>query len=165
MEQGATNLAGAPWWGKRDPWTSLMGTSTGADGVHERLHLPATELAPRLARRRVVEFCHGLAEDIVMAAELLTSELVTNAVVHPQPPAHSGVTVVVVHLHRTPERLRVEVIDHDPQPPRPATDPPEEFGHGWGLQLLDQLATAWGVHPLPVGVGKTVWFEIHAATG
>ena len=140
----------------------MMGMGTGPDGVHERLHLPATEVAPRLARQRVVELCHGLAEDVVMAAELLTSELVTNAVIHPRPTAHGGGNAVVVHLHRTPDRLRVEVIDHDPQPPRPAPAP-EDLGHGWGLHLLDRLATAWGVHPLSVGVGKTVWFEIYAA--
>ena len=143
----------------------MMGTDTGPNGIHERLHLPASEVAPRLARQRVVEFCHGLAEDIVMAAELLTSELVTNAVIHPPPPAHAGGDVIVVHLHRTPERLRVEVIDHDPEPPRLATDPPEDLGRGWGLHLLDRLATAWGVHPVSVGVGKTVWFEIYAAPG
>jgi len=143
-----------------------METGTGADGVHERLHLPATEVAPHLARQRVVEFCYGLAEDMVMAAELLTSEVVSNAVIHPRPPtsAPAGGSAIVVHLHRTPDRLRVEVIDHDPEPPRPARSPPEDLGHGWGLHLLDRLATAWGVHPVAVGVGKTVWFEIQAAT-
>lgn len=142
-----------------------MGTDSGPNGIHERLHLPATEVAPRLARQRVVEFCHGLAEDIVMAAELLTSEVVTNAVIHTQPPAHAGGDAIVVHLHRTPERLRVEIIDHDPEPPRLARDPPEDLGRGWGLHLLERLATAWGVHPVSVGVGKTVWFEIYAAPG
>ena len=143
----------------------MMGTDTGPDGIHERLRLPATEVAPRLARQRVVAFCHGLAEDIVMAAELLTSEIVTNAVIHPRPPAHAGGDAIVVHLHRTPERLRVEVIDHDPEPPQPATDPPEDLGRGWGLHLLDRLATTWGFHPVSVGVGKTVWFEIHSTQG
>ncbi|HEX8973787.1 ATP-binding protein [Oryzihumus sp.] len=142
----------------------MMGT--GADGVHERLRLrlPANEAAPRLARRRVTEFCGELGEDIAMAAELLTSELVTNAVIHPRPSAtaHSDVAAIVLNLHRTPDRLRVEVIDHDPAPLQPAAGPAEDLSHGWGLQLLDRLATSWGAQSLSVEVGKKVWFEIHA---
>lgn len=149
--------------GHTDWWASMMGT--GVDGVHERLRLPATEAAPRLARRRVVEFCRELGEDIAVAAELLTSELVTNAVIHPRPSAtaHSDMAAIVLHLHRTPDRLRVEVIDHDPEPLKPAAGPADDLSHGWGLQLLDRLATSWGAQPLSVEVGKTVWFEIHAA--
>lgn len=145
----------------------MMGTGTGVDGVHERLRLQATEDAPRLARRRVVEFCRELGEDVAVAAELLTSELVTNAVIHPRPSAtaHTDVAAIVLHLHRTPDRLRVEVIDHDPEPLQPAAGPADDLSHGWGLQLLDRLATSWGAQPLSVEVGKTVWFEIHSPAG
>lgn len=132
--------------------------------VSERIQLLATAAAPRLARRQVAAVCDGMAEGLVVVAELLTSELVTNAVVHPAADTRGAdQPAITVHIRRTEDRLRVEVSDHDPSPvPTPAS-PSALLDHGWGLHLVTELATAWGSHSLSVGVGKTVWFEIELA--
>ena len=86
-------------------------------------------------------------------AELLTSELVTNALVHTD---HEAVVTATVG----PRALRVEVRDFVARLPRmrvPATD---DGTHGRGLVLVQSLADAWGVQAH--GVGKAVWFELDA---
>ncbi|KMS91144.1 MULTISPECIES: ATP-binding protein [Streptomyces] len=86
-------------------------------------------------------------------AELLTSELVTNALVHTDDDA--VLTAVV-----DPGGLRVEVRDFVARRPElhaPATD---DDTHGRGLLLVQSLADDWGVRPH--GVGKSVWFELGA---
>lgn len=86
-------------------------------------------------------------------AELLTSELVTNALVHTDDDA---VLTAVVE----PGGLRVEVRDFVARRPElrgPGTD---DDTHGRGLVLVQSLADAWGVRPH--GVGKSVWFELGA---
>jgi len=87
----------------------------------------------------------GAARRVV---RLLTSELVHNAVVHG--PAHGAITVST-RSSRT--AIRVLVTDDGPDPPRLAVD-----GPGWGLRLVNALASRWGVEP--AGAGKTVWFEV-----
>ncbi|MFG2890940.1 ATP-binding protein [Streptomyces sp. NPDC048248] len=82
-------------------------------------------------------------------ATLLTSELVTNALVHAK-----GGAVVTATLT---DRLRVEVRDfvsRRPEPRAPTTDGTS----GRGLMLVRSLADAWGIRSH--GVGKSVWFEL-----
>ncbi len=85
-------------------------------------------------------------------AELLTSELVTNALVHTDEGAVLTATV-------GPRALRVEVRDFAGRgrPPRPRA-PQEGSTNGRGLVLVESLADDWGVRPC--GVGKSVWFEL-----
>ncbi|MER7052882.1 MULTISPECIES: ATP-binding protein [unclassified Streptomyces] len=87
-------------------------------------------------------------------AELLTSELVTNALVHTDDDAVLTATV-------GPEGLRVEVRDFVGGLPGPRAPEPEESTNGRGLVLVHSLADAWGVRPH--GVGKSVWFRLDAA--
>lgn len=95
--------------------------------------------------------------DIVDDAVVLTSELVTNAVVH------AGTQAEVLCL-RTEGGVRVEVADRYPerelplQPPgeRPYADPDRENGRG--LMLCAALATRWGVEY--TGTHKHVWFRL-----
>lgn len=86
-------------------------------------------------------------------AELLTSELVTNALVHTDDDA--VLTAVVA-----PGGLRVEVRDFVPRRPQVRTPDPDDDTHGRGMVLVESLADAWGVRPH--GVGKSVWFELGA---
>ncbi|ANP50356.1 anti-sigma regulatory factor (Ser/Thr protein kinase) [Streptomyces griseochromogenes] len=86
-------------------------------------------------------------------AELLTSELVTNALVHTDDDA--VLTAVV-----SPRGLRVEVRDFVARRPRPCAPDTGDGTHGRGLLLVQSLADAWGVRPH--GVGKSVWFELDA---
>lgn len=115
------------------------------------------EAAPRsapLARRMV---SHGLrqagwSERGVTDAELVTSELISNAVRHGGPPIELGLRVAA-------RWCRIEVSDGSGTPlpasrRRPALD---ELG-GRGLLILDALSSRWGVQPLPAG--KRVWVEL-----
>ena len=86
-------------------------------------------------------------------AELLTSELVTNALVHTDDDA---VLTAVVE----PGGLRVEVRDFVARKPELHAPEAAEDTHGRGLALVQSLADAWGVRPH--GVGKAVWFELGA---
>ncbi|MEI5097872.1 ATP-binding protein [Streptomyces sp. PmtG] len=89
-------------------------------------------------------------------AELLTSELVTNALVHTD---HDAILTATVG----PRRLRVEVRDFVGRRPRMRGEAaPGDATHGRGLVLVQSLADAWGVRAH--GVGKAVWFELDAGT-
>ncbi|MFG2633697.1 SpoIIE family protein phosphatase [Streptomyces sp. NPDC048362] len=97
----------------------------------------------------------GLA-DIVDDAVVLTSELVTNAVVH------AGTHADVLCL-RTDDGVRVEVADRYPEREVPLQQEAISLGHpdregGRGLQLCAALATRWGVDYTPTA--KSVWFQL-----
>jgi anti-sigma regulatory factor (Ser/Thr protein kinase) len=95
-------------------------------------------------------------------AELLTSELVTNAV-----QATLGWTIPVpVRLRLSSDKacLLIEVWDADPRPPTPkALDadsfPPLDEG-GRGLFLVAALSKRSGWYPVPDRGGKVVWAEV-----
>ncbi len=117
---------------------------------------PAARFLPDLAsaakaRRFVHRSCQGWATtEGVDVAALLTSELVTNAVVHAGSPA----TVV---LSRSEAALRVAVIDEGGG--MPAVDRARNLSEGGrGLALVDELSASWGV--IRLGTGKTVWFAL-----
>ncbi|MEU2777336.1 ATP-binding protein [Streptomyces sp. NPDC007162] len=86
-------------------------------------------------------------------AELLTSELVTNALVHTD---REAVLTAVVE----PGQLRVEVRDFVARRPRVCAPDTGDGTHGRGMVLVDSLADAWGVQAHEVG--KSVWFELDA---
>lgn len=86
-------------------------------------------------------------------AELLTSELVTNAIVHTDREAVLTATV-------GPGGLRVEVRDFVARRPRLRVPNADDGTNGRGLVLVQTLADAWGVRAH--GVGKAVWFELDA---
>jgi anti-sigma regulatory factor (Ser/Thr protein kinase) len=81
---------------------------------------------------------------------LLTSELVTNSVVH----AKSPVTVRAFYCFNT---LYVDVRDYSVAVPAPR-DPADGEEAGRGLTLVEACADAWGVRS--TDPGKTVWFEL-----
>ncbi|MFI8233089.1 SpoIIE family protein phosphatase [Streptomyces sp. NPDC085900] len=94
--------------------------------------------------------------DIVDDAVVLTSELVTNAVVH------AGTSADVLCL-RTDEGVRVEVADRYPEREIPLQGSPVNMGSpdregGRGLQLCAALAGRWGVEYTPTH--KQVWFQL-----
>ncbi|MGW2257116.1 ATP-binding protein [Streptomyces sp. NPDC004749] len=98
---------------------------------------------------------HWPEPDSAAVAELLMSELVTNALVHTE--SGAVVTATVADW-----RLRVEVRDFKaglPKPAEPARPAPEEATHGRGLALVRSLADDWGIRARPLG--KLVWFELN----
>jgi anti-sigma regulatory factor (Ser/Thr protein kinase) len=116
------------------------------------LRLPAELTSVRTARRALVGVCReaGLSPDLLATAELLLSEVVTNAVIH-------GRTAVTVEAVVRPAGLRVDVTDDGAGHPRvrPRDD---AVPSGRGLHIVAVLAADWGVVPHPRG--KTVWFEL-----
>ncbi len=91
----------------------------------------------------------AVADDAV----LVTSELVTNAVVHAASAAQLTAT-----LHAG--RLRLEVHDGSVEPPRPRNS--SETAGGYGLQFIASIADDWGWSPTQTG--KLVWAEHLAAS-
>jgi Histidine kinase-like ATPase domain len=144
-------------------------------------------LAAREARQFVTATCRewGLTEQLE-TVELLTSELVTNGILH----ARTGLDVALL---ADADQLTVEVHDHDVRPPVPRAQredliadidellarpepPPVGFhersavlnvgpagaiGAGRGLLLVQALADQWGV--LEEAGGKSVWFRLSLA--
>jgi anti-sigma regulatory factor (Ser/Thr protein kinase) len=95
---------------------------------------------------------HGVPSPTAQVVELLTSELVSNAVVH------GGGRVVVVRAGGDGEFFVVSVTDSgDAMPVLRSTGP--EVPGGQGMRLVDRLAESWGVDRAPAG-GKTVWFRL-----
>jgi anti-sigma regulatory factor (Ser/Thr protein kinase) len=92
----------------------------------------------------------GFDAPTIEVAELLVSELVTNAVSH----AHSA---PVMRIDVTDDVVRVAVQDASPGPVE-VEDAPHDAPHGRGLLLVDSLAASWGWAPIPEG--KRVWFTL-----
>ncbi len=103
--------------------------------------------------RRVLRECldlTGLPDDTRCTAELLVSELVTNAVKYGRPPVW-----LLVELR--PGLVHASVTDTSTTlPQRREADPDAEGGRG--LLVLDALAGSWGA--VSVGSGKYLWFDL-----
>src|SRR5262245_4644812 len=113
--------------------------------------LVATPTAPAEARRRVraAIASWGVAADPYVAA-LLTSELVTNAIMH---------TAGTVRLFVSGAGEHLGVFVHDTSRAWPVPmDPPAEAEDGRGLVLVDSLATEWGSYR--TSEGKAVYFTL-----
>ena len=94
------------------------------------------------------------------AATLLTSELVTNAIMHTASGSPDGsVTVVVVDV---PDGVLIEVID-DGSAGTPVVKGDLFAADGHGLYLVQQLAAQWGYLRDPAGT--TVWFHLAGDRG
>ena len=94
--------------------------------------------------------------DVVDDAVVLTSELVTNAVIH------AGTAADVLAL-RTDDGVRVEVADRYPEREVPMQGTGQSLGspdreNGRGLLLCAALASRWGVEYAPTY--KKVWFQL-----
>ncbi len=127
-----------------------------------RLHIRGSMEAPRTARLATRELVsdHPLAAGQLDSLTLLVSEVVTNAVTHPQLPADSDVEFSVTV---TPELTRVLVSDGGPGFEWPAESLPQgRADGGYGILLLDGQSSRWGVQRVP---GRfTVWFELDHAS-
>lgn len=120
--------------------------------THRSFHLNRSPSEARTARRHVAEVCRCVHPDVVSMAQLLTSELFTNALDH----ADGAITLSVV---LDSAELRVEVTDHSDGSPV-VRDVDVEDEHGRGMLLVDELASAWGAGRYPRGRGKYVWFSL-----
>lgn len=117
----------------------------------------ALESAPYWARkftRRFLGCCHGITTETAENAELLVSELVTNAYqaagVPPGAPysERAAAPVITLSLRHFPAVLLAEVIDTAPAMPHIA-DAGTDDENGRGLLLTEALSTQWGYFPVP----------------
>ena len=118
--------------------------------------LGPTLAAPAAAREFVGSRLRGWgADDRFPDVELLTSELVTNAVRH----AHGEVEVTIDLIDA--DHIRLEVRDRSER--LPVLRPLESARDGgWGLHIVGRTAQRWG---LDQHTGeKTIWCEIAAVT-
>lgn len=117
------------------------------------LNLALDVRSPGLARAFLREDsrCADLDPGVVNRAELLISELVTNAVRHGGPPI---TLAIACDPHSA---VQVRVTDGSMTPPRARQARPQDES-GRGLELMDLLSDAWGVEVSPSG--KAVWFRV-----
>ncbi len=118
------------------------------------LHLRPSPESPAMARQALRRLARELPGPVLEDIRLLVSELVTNSV------RHAGLgpeSTIGLRVDVGPDRVRVEVSD-----PGPGFEPGQESpsiyqDSGWGLYLVEQVATRWGVD---VENATRVWFEI-----
>lgn len=137
--------------------------SSSSDMSEAQWRLPHGPRSPKrardLLRSQLAEW--KIDGEVAFTAELLLSELVTNALLHARMPAGREIGVRVA---RYDEHLRVEVADANNSRPelRTATATDE---HGRGLALVDALAQRWGCCPRRHGIGKATWAELPLLPG
>ena len=117
-----------------------------------RISLTAGPAAADAARRQVRAAIYNWNVPVdPPTAELLTSELVTNAIRH-----EAGDTVMLV-ISSAGGQFRVEVHDTSCFLPVPVAGS-ADTETGRGLILVASLATQWGFYPTPAG--KAVYFTL-----
>ncbi|WP_330288587.1 ATP-binding protein [Streptomyces sp. NBC_00576] len=129
-----------------------------SDSWEYSLYIPNDLRAVTVSRRtlRLILTLHGLI-GLVDTAELLATELVSNAVRHTKGPA-------ALRVRWSADVLRIGAWDADPQPP----EPPQELGQliesedGRGLGMVRACSDLWGWQPLSRfgNRGKFVWCEL-----
>jgi anti-sigma regulatory factor (Ser/Thr protein kinase) len=121
-----------------------------------QIQLDGTTLDPAVARRALIRLIGDTSTiEFVRDAVLLTSELVTNAVVHA-----GGKSMLRAGL--VGGNLRVELSDANGMVPELNEVDPARVG-GRGLHLVDDVASRWGITSRPRG--KTIWFELDCLRG
>jgi anti-sigma regulatory factor (Ser/Thr protein kinase) len=124
--------------------------STEIAGGVEAAHAARELLSDRLGE--------STREDTMHDLHLLTTELVTNAVLH----AGAGEAETIgLRVAAEPQCVRVWVTDAggDSTPEVQELDP--DVPGGMGLFLVEQISSRWGVERAPGG-GNRVWFELAA---
>ncbi|MGW4021368.1 ATP-binding protein [Streptomyces sp. NPDC005009] len=97
-----------------------------------------------------------LPQDVTDTAELLLSELMTNAYRHAKVPAGREVWA---RCTLADDRLRITVTDANDTLPTPSTACLDDES-GRGLALVAALAEDWGTQKRECGIGKEVWAEL-----
>lgn len=121
-----------------------------ADRGDLEVRLPRSQNAAHAARRALRRWCGERVDgDLLTDAELLVSELATNALVH-------GEGHITLRAHLDDDRLLVELVDDGSGFERQLRRTDYSQIGGWGLDIVDDVASRWGVHE-----GSThVWFEL-----
>lgn len=152
-DKSARHAAGGRRGGELAERTDAAGEAPD-DQVKERV-IAVDPSAVASARSFVRDQCQamGLEPELCDTVVLLTSEIVTNAILHAR-------NATRLHVRGNQQQLRVEVADDNSHHPKPRAADPDALD-GRGLAIVDMLAARWGVEEDPPG--KTVWFEVQAA--
>jgi len=150
----------------RAPLGPQAGDAAPAAPFVERIELtlPREPTAPARARAELREAFGGRIGDADRATiTLLTSELVTNAVIHPDPQVGGSIGLRITAYS---DRVRVEISDAGAgfdAGDMPARRRPETGGHG--LVVVDGLSSRWGARRVVIDAreGFSVWFELDIA--
>ena len=121
----------------------------GANAKLARDFPPESESAPA-ARHFVVEVSGALDMETGFRLSALTSELVSNAILHARTP-------FTVSVALRPELIRVSVTDGSTSVPVPRRSGPDR-PTGRGLRIVEALSDDWGF--TRNRKGKAVWFEL-----
>jgi anti-sigma regulatory factor (Ser/Thr protein kinase) len=124
--------------------------------------LPTSPFWARRYIRQFLDSCRGIGLDTADTAELLVSELVTNAVRFASGPVpaeqYSGrvnAGIIWLSVRHFGEGVLIEVFDADANPPV-FTDAAEDAENGRGLFIIDALSKQWSYF-FPPGGGKVVY--------
>jgi anti-sigma regulatory factor (Ser/Thr protein kinase) len=118
--------------------------------------LPPSLVAPAAARAYLRQWLRAKCTPAQLdVAQLLVSEVVTNAVIHTSP------SRIQVSVSWRGSRVQIAVADPSLVQPTYEADAPASATVGRGLLLVDWLAADWGSRP--VRDGKEVWFELDFA--
>ncbi|WP_030621715.1 ATP-binding protein [Streptomyces fulvoviolaceus] len=123
--------------------------------------IPHDPRAVTVCRRtlRLILTVHGLIR-LTDTAELLATELLSNAVLHTK-------GLVILRVGWSAGALRIGAWDADPEPPEPPrpVDQLTNAENGRGLTLVRACADVWGWQPQSRNGnrGKYVWCELAAA--
>jgi anti-sigma regulatory factor (Ser/Thr protein kinase) len=124
----------------------------GLDRVLAR-RFRADSHAPGRARTALCALSESLEDREAEDVRLLVSELVTNSL------RHTGSSEIELEVWRSPGTVRVIVSDRGAGFDVPAHPQPGQAS-GWGLFMVDRLATRWGVDS---DDNTRVWFEFDRA--
>jgi anti-sigma regulatory factor (Ser/Thr protein kinase) len=130
--------------------------------------LPTSPFWARRYTRTFLDSCRGIGEDTARTAELLVSELVTNAVRFAGDPARTlryseraDASLISLSLRHFREALLIEVCDTVDTPPA-LSRPGDDAESGRGLVLVSALSKEWSYF-FPPGGGKVVYCVIETA--
>lgn len=128
----------------------------GADGTSDAsLVLPGHRQSVAVGRHWVVRTSAergvgGMANQVL---ELLSSELLSNAVLH-----GAGGQAIGVQMRHSVATVRVAVSDNGDHTPV-VLDQDLAAVNGRGMAIVEAMSSRWGIEPRDEG-GKTVWFEL-----
>lgn len=152
--------------GERVAWTPEAGDAPATPFVERiELELEREPTTPGRARAELREAIAGrIGEADSATLTLLTSELVTNSVIHPGADAGGPIGLQITTYA---DRVRVEVSDRGSGFDVAALRPrPREAG-GHGLFVVNGLSSRWGTQRIGDNQGERfcVWFELDVAGG
>jgi anti-sigma regulatory factor (Ser/Thr protein kinase) len=117
--------------------------------------LPTSPFWARRYTRMFLNSCQGIGAETAETAELLVSELVTNAVRFGGDPPRAKASLISLSLRHFRGSLLIEVYDTDDNPP--VLSGHDDYAEsGRGLLLVNALAKEWSYF-FPPGGGKVVY--------